>query len=80
MTRGQRKAELVAIVADLIALRYRHSDIARVVGRTPQRIGQIAADIGMMVPLLRSRDDLPPDIRGRVEAFLAFDSEATPEQ
>ena len=41
MTRGQRKAELVAIVADLLALRYCHADIGRVVGRTPQRIGQI---------------------------------------
>lgn len=80
MTRGQRKAELVAIVADLLALRYCHADIGRVVGRTPQRIGQIAADIGLTAPSLRTREDLPHDLRVRVEAFLALEVKPIPEQ
>lgn len=76
MTRGQRKAELVSLVADLLAMHYRPSGIARIVGRTPERIGQIQRDLGLLPPRLRSVDDLPADMRLRVQSFLDSESEA----
>lgn len=75
MTRGQRKSDLVALVADLLTLGYSLANIGRLVNRTPERIGQIRADLGLTPPHADTVDDLPVDIRTRVAVFIASESE-----
>jgi len=65
----QQKGVLVSIVADLRALGYGASCIARAVNRTPERIRQILRDLKLSRPRIRKLDDVPPDIRARIEAY-----------
>ena len=57
---------LKAVVADLHAMRYRTSDIARVLKRSRQHINRILRDLDLHQRPLRGVDDLPPDMRTRV--------------
>lgn len=63
---------LKAIVADLRALGYGASDISRAVQRTPERVRQILRDLQLTRPKLRTIDDLPPDLRERIDRMLTL--------
>lgn len=57
---------LKSIVADLHALRYLDVDIAKVVGRSVRRVGQIIDELYPRPPRLTCVDDLPFHMKQRV--------------
>jgi hypothetical protein len=62
------KADLMQVVGDLLAMGYRPSDIAKALGKTRARIGQIRRIIGMQPkPLILA--DLPHDMQERINAL-----------
>jgi hypothetical protein len=61
---------LKSIVADLHDLGYTGSDIARAVGRSPQRINCILRELGLTAPPFQSLDDLPHDMRTRIQLWM----------
>ena len=78
MTKGWRRdTELKALVADFIALGYSPTSIARVLGRTPERINQVRGELGMTPPRMHSVSDVPESMRERVSQFLASESEGS---
>lgn len=60
---------LKSIVADLKAMRYRTTDIARILNRTRQHINRILRELNMHELPLTSVDDLPHDMRERVQHY-----------
>ena len=72
---SSRKPDLYAIVADLHSMRYRPSDIARVLHKSNERIRQLLRDMELSHPTLDSVDDLPHDMRERVKAFLETETQ-----
>lgn len=56
---------LKSVIADLKAMRYRTSDIARELHCTRQHVNRILRELDMNERPLRSVDDLPADLRMR---------------
>jgi hypothetical protein len=66
---------LKSIVADLHDLGYSDAEIAVVVGRTPQRVGQIIAEVCPRPPRIASIADLPHALRTRIELWKQTDDD-----
>ena len=67
------KAELFALVADLRGEGLTKSQIAEVLGYTPQRVGQVLAELHMQPKrfpsMMAAIEAIPHELRQRVVAF-----------
>lgn len=72
------KHELYALVIELRGLGYNAADIGRMVGRSAERVRQILVDMGVAPPRLRTLEELPIEIRERIDR-LRNASDASPE-
>lgn len=61
-------------------MRYRATDIARILGLSDERVRQVLRDLQLTHPTLRTIDDLPRDLRERVRIFIDDESERSKPQ